>query len=472
MRRVVEALGALLILGGCAASGPPSAERAEEIEVRPMLISGMGIMRVPALEAHIRDIETQLLAQIPDRPRPPRVFLVPTTDFIAESGPTGGIFISLGTLRGLHSEDAMAFVVAHELGHIQLGHTATRGGAEDWSHTLHILAVGSLRMASHSTLQASSLGDLSQAPMRAVLFANGAGAVADNALFPGWNRTQEREADQYALALMVKAGYSPAGADEVFDRLEAIDKAEDEQLARIQAAAARAQQQRPRAENLQDALSAAVTGMVTDVAHALTDWATQRSASHDAARERHARVATEIDQHHADADMVVHTASWSSAMAQPDTASRLAAYAVMDQADDAYYSGRAGQAARLMSLIDASPIASEPRPVDLRAHLLAGAGRKDDARLMLINLVRQPDVIMDAYVQLIDLNLQQGHIPQAVAAMRIARGVLQDPQELFPTDLLVLRLANMQLEKSFVLSRCYLVGDDVLSQQCKVAAGA
>ena len=118
--------------------------------------------------------------------------------------PDGRIVILTGLLNALPAgdDDAVAFVVAHEMSHVEHRHAerkATQGGIAN-------LAIGLLTGNSDSNL------------VRA------AGAVGSNLMTSGYSRGMEVEADREGVELMARAGYNPRGALttlDLFRRLEA-----------------------------------------------------------------------------------------------------------------------------------------------------------------------------------------------------------------------------------------------------------
>jgi predicted Zn-dependent protease len=116
----------------------------------------------------------------------------------AFAAPGGYVYFYTGLLREMNSESEMAAVMAHEISHVVARHGIKRV---------------------QSALGVALAYEL-------VFGGEDAGAVVNTAIglgmglmFAGYSRDDEREADQYGIHYMVKAGYDPAGAVAMFETL-------------------------------------------------------------------------------------------------------------------------------------------------------------------------------------------------------------------------------------------------------------
>ena len=122
----------------------------------------------------------------------------------------GRIFLTRGFLRkfneGVVTAEEIASVIAHELGHVALGHTRKR--------MIDFSGQNALRTALAMVLSR---------------FIPGLGVWIANALTTlvaaRLSRNDEYEADEYASALMVKAGFGTAPQKSLFEKLEALTQA-------------------------------------------------------------------------------------------------------------------------------------------------------------------------------------------------------------------------------------------------------
>ena len=123
------------------------------------------------------------------------------------AAPDGKIFITRGFynkfISGEVTESELASVIAHELGHVALGHSRRR--------MIDFSGQNALRMALGSILSRII-------PGLGGIIAN----VLSNLLMARLSRTDEFEADEYASALMMKSGIGVEHQISMFEKLEKL----------------------------------------------------------------------------------------------------------------------------------------------------------------------------------------------------------------------------------------------------------
>ncbi|HXQ46250.1 MAG TPA: M48 family metalloprotease, partial [Caulobacteraceae bacterium] len=172
-------------------------------------------LRMPQTEAKVAQLLAALDAKWPyAKGRPLQVQILGLDYYNAYSLPDGSIVVSFGLLDQAQSDDEVAFVLAHELGHVRLGHFNTAVAAQDQRKL------------------ASPLGQLFLVGAAAAVVggpAARAGATNDYMHFlvksmvePGHTRAQEDEADCIGYDLSQAASYSADSASaRVFDTIQA-----------------------------------------------------------------------------------------------------------------------------------------------------------------------------------------------------------------------------------------------------------
>ncbi|MBQ6115124.1 MAG: M48 family metallopeptidase [Synergistaceae bacterium] len=101
------------------------------------------------------------------------------------------VHVTAGLMKILNSEDEIAGVLGHEIGHVKLGHyNQGVGRAVGWAVAGNLLG---------------RIGGL------AGIIAQGAGQIGMNLAESGFSRGQEVEADDYGTELLKRAGYDPYG---------------------------------------------------------------------------------------------------------------------------------------------------------------------------------------------------------------------------------------------------------------------
>jgi putative metalloprotease len=123
------------------------------------------------------------------------------------AAPDGRIFITRGFynkfIAGDVTENELASVIAHELGHVALGHSKRR--------MIDFSGQNALRMALGSLLSRIL-------PGLGGILAN----LLSNLLMARMSRSDEFEADEYASALMVKSGIGVTHQISMFEKLEKL----------------------------------------------------------------------------------------------------------------------------------------------------------------------------------------------------------------------------------------------------------
>lgn len=143
----------------------------------------------------------QTLAQASDRPETfgGYHFLMLDTDEInALSAPGGFIFVTKGLIRCCESEDAMAAILAHEIGHVQRRH-----GLQAIQESRITDGITTLAIVGTSTMSGGTLRDLTRT------FDDSIKDITTTMIDNGYSRSFEKEADADAVTIMQRIGYDP-----------------------------------------------------------------------------------------------------------------------------------------------------------------------------------------------------------------------------------------------------------------------
>lgn len=186
---------------------------AQEIELGRTLYPGtiqesLGPLPDEAVQAMVRRVGLAVAA-VGHRPALPYEFTaVDEPEVNAFALPGGKICITRGLLSRLDSEDGMAAVLAHEVGHVTARHAVA-------SYNRQILA-GVIAVGAGIYMESSD------SEYRGLV---GLGAVLGTQLaLAYYSREQERQADALGLDYAVKAGYSPRGMIETHKVLLALQE--------------------------------------------------------------------------------------------------------------------------------------------------------------------------------------------------------------------------------------------------------
>lgn len=134
-------------------------------------------------------------------------FLVLNSDEInAFATPSGLVFVTKGLLRCCRNEDALAAVLAHEIGHIQLRH-----GMEAIEKARVTEALTTIATEGAKTFGSREVAALTQT------FGGTINDITGTLINKGYARSSEYGADQAAVTLLKRVGYDPNGLVEMLN---------------------------------------------------------------------------------------------------------------------------------------------------------------------------------------------------------------------------------------------------------------
>ncbi|HBZ68273.1 MAG TPA: hypothetical protein DEP35_00335 [Deltaproteobacteria bacterium] len=214
LRLFVAAL-ALPLAAGCAinpATGKPQLVLMSETheaelgrKAADQVIQEMGFVDDPALAQYVEALG-QRLVRVSVRPDQHFEFhVVDMQEPNAFALPGGYVYVSRGLLAIANSEDEVANVLGHEIGHVLARHAAQR----------ETRALPGSLLTGLTALAAGIVGG-----SQAAALVGSIGQTATSGLLAAYSRDQEREADKLGQELAARAGYSPAGMTAFLATLE------------------------------------------------------------------------------------------------------------------------------------------------------------------------------------------------------------------------------------------------------------
>jgi predicted Zn-dependent protease len=145
---------------------------------------------------------------------------IPVTVRIIESGdlnaftlPGGHIYVNSAMLKLTESEAELAFVLAHEIGHVAARH-ATREATRS-----QLLQIGQVPLSIFGGLNGAAIRELAE-PASRLGFLKGA-------------RDFESQADRLGVDYLDRSGYDPTASIDMFERIEATERKRSGPLARL-----------------------------------------------------------------------------------------------------------------------------------------------------------------------------------------------------------------------------------------------
>jgi hypothetical protein len=154
------------------------------------------------LTQYVRQIGEKLRAVIPPQYSWPYQFhVIPQKDINAFALPGGPIFVNVGTLQAADNEAELVGVIAHEMSHVYMQHSAKQAPKQEWANIIG--ALGGL-------FGGSAVGNLARLGIQF-----GAGS-----LLLRYSRKDEAQADEVGAIIMYKAGYNAQAMADFFEKLE------------------------------------------------------------------------------------------------------------------------------------------------------------------------------------------------------------------------------------------------------------
>jgi beta-barrel assembly-enhancing protease len=151
---------------------------------------------------YIRQVGKRLTDVIPQENSWPFEFhVIPQKDINAFALPGGPMFVNVGAIVAAENEAELAGVMAHEMAHVYMQHSAKQASKAQWTGLLG--ALGGL-------FGNSTIGSLARAGVQF-----GAGT-----LMMKYSRSDEAQADAVGAVIMYKAGYDPSAFANFFEKLE------------------------------------------------------------------------------------------------------------------------------------------------------------------------------------------------------------------------------------------------------------
>jgi Zn-dependent protease with chaperone function len=152
---------------------------------------------------YVQQLGRKLAVVIPaDKSWPYQFHVIPAADINAFALPGGPIFVNIGTIQAAANEGELAGVLAHEMSHVYMQHSAKQAPKATVAQIIAGLA--------GAVLPQSGLGNLTRMGIQI-----GAGSVLMK-----YSRKDEAQADAVGAVIMYRAGYNPKAMADFFQTLE------------------------------------------------------------------------------------------------------------------------------------------------------------------------------------------------------------------------------------------------------------
>ena len=200
---IASVIALLAVLVACA--GPAQAimvvSRADEVKIGKQVEAQSikdygGLVNDPAMTARVARVGRKVAAMSPRKDVTYTYKVLNSNVINAFSAPGGPVMITKKLVVLLSTDAQLAFVLAHETGHIAAQH-----GRKAINQAMISQGVASILLGKAGSIVKTGVN------------------VTYTLLTRGYSRDQEYEADTYGVKLMTKAGYNPDGAVEALAKL-------------------------------------------------------------------------------------------------------------------------------------------------------------------------------------------------------------------------------------------------------------
>jgi predicted Zn-dependent protease len=196
------ALGSAATVGACAPAITTQQEVQAGADYARQINQQLPIVRDQYTNQYITQLGRQIAAQADPRGIPYTFYVVNSDVVNAFSIPGGYVYVNRGVIERADNVSQLAGVLAHEIGHVVERHGIQQAQRAQNANTM----LGVL----YSVLLRRNPGTVEQAGIQ----------VGGSAVFAGYSRTAEREADRDAVGFMMRSGYNPNGLPQFFHKLE------------------------------------------------------------------------------------------------------------------------------------------------------------------------------------------------------------------------------------------------------------
>ena len=153
---------------------------------------------------YVRQLGQKLVATIPQEYSWPFEFhVVPQKEINAFALPGGQMFINIGTITAAKTESELAGVMAHEMSHVYMQHSAKQASKAEKTNL--IAGIASAVLGSRGGM----IGQLGQMGIQ----------MGAQGLMMNYSRSDESQADSVGAMILYKAGYNPQGMADFFQTM-------------------------------------------------------------------------------------------------------------------------------------------------------------------------------------------------------------------------------------------------------------
>ncbi len=157
------------------------------------------------INEYVRKVLKRITSKIYDLPFPIKLYVIKDSSINAFAAPAGYIFINTGLIIHMDNEDELAAILAHELAHVRQRHLAKNIERSKYLTAASLVGIlAGILIGNPALSQAISLSSIAGAQTAALRY----------------SRENERDADKLGLNFLIRAGYSPYGMVNAFEKIK------------------------------------------------------------------------------------------------------------------------------------------------------------------------------------------------------------------------------------------------------------
>lgn len=195
------ALGGAAAAGGCAPAMTTQQEVQAGTDYARQINAQLPILRDSYTNQYITQLGRQIAAQADPRGIPYTFYVVNSDVVNAFSIPGGYVYVNRGVIERADNVSQLVGVLSHEIGHVVERHGIQQAQRQQNANTALSVLYGVLMRRNPSTVEQAGI------------------QVGGSAVFAGYSRTAENEADRDAVGFMMRSGYNPHGLPQFFNKL-------------------------------------------------------------------------------------------------------------------------------------------------------------------------------------------------------------------------------------------------------------
>ncbi|MDX5372301.1 MAG: M48 family metalloprotease [Pseudomonadaceae bacterium] len=435
------------------------------------------------LQRYCEEVLARLLAHWPHARPPIEIRFSASESFGAQATADNVIYLNLGTLQAIESEDELAALLGHEAAHLLLGHLDRQHFFNQQKKLLDAsvnavnlaVALGDMESQQVGTSRKLALGNpdvVGETIVKSSISGMLLKEVSDNFWNSSWTRAQEDEADLLSVDLMSRAGYSPRGAVHSIQRLQSFDGERKSLLARYQAQQKQLFSQAVQKKGLGGLLEQGLHSSLTAGQLALTDLWQDFGKTHQLPAQREEELTRYIaSEYRSERRRRPQVARYQEHLLLGDSGRVLASQVMVNRATFALERGDRAEAKRLAAEVDKGPVRNSLRAGTLQFLLALQAGREAEALAALERVPEQEwrHASLASYDQIVYLALSLQR--QDLAERYLSRGKSAWGELMAPLDIMV-HLQGRRVEQAQQSYRdCQASGSKSLFARCELAIG-